>query len=165
MIAVLQRIKKGSVSVDGQVISSCGDGLCVLLGVGAGDGKEDAEVLAKKIINLRIFTDENDKMNLSLKDIDGEMLIVSNFTLLASYRKGNRPDYMGAASPMEAETLYRYFISLCEPQLRHVGCGKFGAHMDINLNNDGPVTIVMDSKVLLGKATLSNEKHGEEREP
>jgi D-tyrosyl-tRNA(Tyr) deacylase len=156
MIAVLQRIKKGSVDVEGKQIASVENGLCILLGVGVGDGEEDARVLVEKIVNLRIFTDENDKMNLSLKDVDGELLIVSNFTLLASYKKGKRPDYMGAAAPGEAQRLYHYFISLCEPQVKHVGCGQFGAHMEINLTNDGPVTIVMDSKVLLGKVNQSN---------
>ncbi len=151
MIAVLQRIKEGSVSVDGKEVGSCKEGLCVLLGVGREDHEADAETLAEKIVNLRIFTDENDKMNLSLKNVDGEMLIISNFTLFAAYKKGNRPDYMGAAAPAEAERLYCYFISLCAQKVRHVGCGQFGAHMEISLQNDGPVTIVMDSKVLLGK--------------
>lgn len=151
MIAVLQRVKKGSVSVNEQTVGSCGAGLCILLGVGREDCEADAEALAEKIVNLRIFTDENDKMNLSLKDIDGEMLVISNFTLLAAYKKGKRPDYMGAASPAEAERLYEYFLTLCRDRVRHVGCGQFGAHMDILLQNDGPVTIVMDSKVLLGK--------------
>ena len=156
MIAVLQRVKKGSVVVDGKEVGACGQGLCVLLGVGKGDAEADALALAEKIVNLRIFTDENDKMNLSLADIDAEMLIVSNFTLLASYKKGKRPDYMGAAAPAEAERLYRYFVSLCEERVRHVGCGQFGAHMDITLQNDGPVTIVMDSKVLLNKSTANS---------
>lgn len=156
MIAVLQRIKKGSVTVEGRQISSCAEGLCVLLGVGVGDSESDADALARKIVNLRIFSDENDKMNLSIKDIDGELLIVSNFTLLAAYRKGNRPDYMNAASPNEAERLYQYFIRLCEKEVRHVGCGQFGAHMEIDLQNNGPVTIVMDSKVLLSKSNGSN---------
>ncbi len=152
MIAVLQRIKKGSVTVKDEIVSSCAGGLCVLLGVGVGDEERDAEALAEKIVHLRIFTDANDKMNLSLKDVDGEMLVVSNFTLLASYKKGKRPDYMGAAAPGEANRLYEYFVSLCREQVRHVGCGRFGAHMEVDLKNDGPVTIVMDSKVLLGKA-------------
>ncbi len=156
MIAVLQRIKKGSVCVDGAEVGSCGEGLCVLLGVGKEDDEQDANALAEKIVNLRIFTDENDKMNLSLKDVDGEMLIVSNFTLLASYKKGKRPDYMGAAAPAEAERLYRYFVALCEERVRHVGCGRFGAHMEISLQNNGPVTIVMDSKVLLNKVPQTN---------
>ncbi len=149
MIAVLQRVKSASVTVEGKVIGKCGEGLHVLLGVADGDTEIDADVLAEKIVSLRIFTDENDKMNLSLIDIDGEMLVVSNFTLLASYRKGRRPDYMGAAAPNKANDLYTYFADLCEKKVRHVGRGEFGAHMITESVTDGPVTIVMDSKVLL----------------
>ena len=151
MIAVLQRVKRASVSVDGDVVGECKAGLCILLGVAKGDTEEDARALAEKTVNLRIFNDENDKMNLSLKDIGGEALIVSNFTLLAAYRKGKRPDYMGAAAPAEANALYEYFCSLCSEQLEHVGKGVFGAEMEIGLTCDGPVTIVMDSNVLLKK--------------
>ena len=151
MIAVLQRVKKASVSVDNSVVGECQNGLFILLGVSDGDDKKDAEVLANKILGLRIFNDENDKMNLSVKDVDGELLVVSNFTLLASYKKGKRPDYMSAAAPGEAEDLYEYFVSLCTPEVKHVGKGVFGAHMEISSMCDGPVTIVMDSKVLLGK--------------
>ena len=151
MIAVLQRVKKASVSVDNSVVGECQNGLFILLGVADGDDKKDAEVLANKILGLRIFNDENDKMNLSVKDVDGELLVVSNFTLLASYKKGKRPDYMSAAAPGEAEELYEYFVSLCAPEVKHVGKGVFGAHMEISSMCDGPVTIVMDSKVLLGK--------------
>lgn len=148
MIAVIQRIEQGNVTVDGQICGACGNGLCVLLGVAAEDTENDAELLAKKILNLRIFTDDAGKMNLSLMDIGGEMLLVSNFTLLASYKKGNRPDYMGAAAPAEADRLYRYFGKLCENQLKRVGYGKFGEHMKVNLVCDGPVTITMDSRIL-----------------
>ena len=151
MIAVLQRVKKASVAVDGQTVGSCSEGLCILLGVAKGDTERDAEALAEKIVGLRIFCDENDKMNLSLKDIDGEALIVSNFTLLAAYRKGKRPDYMGAAAPDEANRLYEYFCSLCQKEIKHVGRGIFGAEMAIELSCNGPVTIVMDSNVLLKK--------------
>ena len=151
MIAVLQRVKKASVAVDGQTVGSCSEGLCILLGVAKGDTERDAEALAEKIVGLRIFCDENDKMNLSLKDIDGEALIVSNFTLLAAYRKGKRPDYMGAAAPDEANRLYEYFCSLCQKEIKHVGRGIFGAEMAIDLSCNGPVTIVMDSNVLLKK--------------
>lgn len=149
MIAVLQRVREASVSVDEKVVGSCGRGLSVLLGVAQGDTERDAEALADKIVHLRIFPDENDKMNLSLKDIHGEMLVISNFTLLASYKKGKRPDYMNAASPAEANRLYQYFVSLCQKELRRVGCGVFGAHIEIEQKNEGPVTIVMDSRVLL----------------
>lgn len=151
MIAVLQRVKKASVKVDGAVVGECKEGLCILLGVAKGDTSADADALAEKIVNLRIFCDENDKMNLSLKDIDGEALVISNFTLLASYKKGKRPDYMGAAAPAEASALYDYFCELCEKQLKNTGRGIFGADMEIALVNDGPVTIVMDSNVLLKK--------------
>ena len=151
MIAVLQRVKKASVSVEGKVVGECKEGLCILLGVAKEDTEEDAKALAEKTVNLRIFNDENDKMNLSLKDIDGEALIISNFTLLAAYRKGKRPDYMGAAAPAEASRLYDYFCELCDAQLKHTGRGIFGAEMEISLCCDGPVTIVMDSNVLLKK--------------
>lgn len=150
MIAVLQRVKEASVCVEGETVGACGHGLCILLGVAKGDGERDAEVLAEKIVNLRIFNDENGKMNLSLKDVGGEMLVVSNFTLLAAYKKGKRPDYMGAAAPDEANRLYEYFTALCAGQLTHVGHGEFGAEMEVRLCGDGPVTIVMDSRVLLG---------------
>ena len=150
MIAVLQRVKNARVSVEGSVVGECGEGLCILLGVSKEDSEKDAEVLANKILGLRIFTDENDKMNLSVQDIDGEMLIISNFTLLASYKKGRRPDYMCAAAPARAEELYDYFSSLCEKGVKHIGKGVFGEHMEISMVDDGPVTIVMDSKVLLG---------------
>lgn len=149
MIAVLQRVKKAKVYADGALSGACETGLCVLLGVASGDTERDADALAEKIVNLRIFCDENDKMNLSLKDIGGEMLIVSNFTLLASYKKGKRPDYMGAAAPVEADRLYRYFCEYCRREVSHVGCGVFGAHMEIEMVCDGPVTITMDSCVLL----------------
>lgn len=150
MIAVLQRVKEASVCMDGETVGACGNGLCILLGVARDDTEKDAEALAEKIVNLRIFSDENGKMNLSLCDVNGEALIVSNFTLLAAYKKGKRPDYMGAAAPAEADRLYRYFSQLCADRLSHVGCGIFGADMEVRITGDGPVTIVMDSRVLLG---------------
>ena len=151
MKLVIQRVKRAAVSVDSQVVGECGKGLMMLLGVADTDTRADAEVLAKKVVNLRIFTDDSDKMNLSVKDIDGEALVVSNFTLLANYKKGNRPDYLGAAKPDYANELYEYFASLIEGEIRHVGRGRFGAHMEIDISADGPVTIVMDSDVLLPK--------------
>jgi D-tyrosyl-tRNA(Tyr) deacylase len=151
MKLVIQRVKKAAVSVDSQVVGECGKGLMLLLGVADGDTREDADALAKKVVNLRIFTDENDKMNLSVKDVGGEALVVSNFTLLANYRKGNRPDYLGAAKPCEANELYEYFVSLIEKELTHVGRGRFGAHMEIDISADGPVTVVMDSCILMQK--------------
>ena len=155
MIAVLQRVSRASVVVDGNTVGACQEGLCVLLGVARGDTEADAEALAAKVIGLRIFCDENGKMNRSLLDIDGELLVVSNFTLLASYKKGKRPDYMNAAAPDEADRLYRYFADLCRQSVRRVECGVFGAHMELSIVNDGPVTIVMDSRELLKK--LSSE--------
>ena len=149
MIAVLQRVSKASVSVDGEITGKCGKGLAILLGVAEGDTERDAEVLAEKISKLRIFTDENDKMNLSVMDIDGEALVVSNFTLLANYAHGNRPDYMSAAKPDEANRLYEYFCLLLGKKIRSVEKGVFGADMALEISNDGPVTIVMDSKILI----------------
>ena len=151
MKAVLQRVKEASVRVDGEIVGKCGEGLMILLGVANGDTEEDARFLATKICNLRIFTDENDKMNLSVKNIDGEALVISQFTLMANYKHGNRPDYLESAPPAEADRLYEYFKSLMAAELRHVGSGVFGAHMEVSLINNGPVTIVMDSEVLKKK--------------
>ena len=149
MKLIVQRVEYASVSVDGAIVGECKNGLMLLLGVAEGDTREDADALARKLLGLRIFTDENDKMNLSIKDIGGEALVVSNFTLLANYRKGNRPDYMQAAKPDVARELYEYFAGLLRAELSHVGMGAFGEHMQIDMRADGPVTIVMDSEVLL----------------
>ncbi len=148
MIAVVQRVSEGRVVVDGEIVGQCGSGLFVLLGVAAGDTEEDVRLLADKIIKMRIFSDENGKMNLALGDVGGEMLVVSNFTLLASYRKGNRPDYMNSAPPAEAKRLYEAFIAYVRQSVPHVGEGIFGADMKVSITNDGPVTIPMDSNVL-----------------
>ena len=148
MIAVLQRVKNSSVSIDGVINGECGHGLMILLGVAKGDTEEDARLLATKISKLRIFCDDNGKMNLSIKDIDGEVLVVSQFTLLANYKKGNRPDYFGAAEPSVAIPLYEYFVELMRAEVKHVGTGIFGADMQVSILNDGPVTIVMDSNQL-----------------
>ena len=148
MIAVIQRVKNSSVSIDGVVNGTCGHGLMILLGVAKGDTEDDARLLAAKISKLRIFCDENGKMNLSVKDVDGEALVVSQFTLLANYKKGNRPDYFGAAEPQIAIPLYEYFVELMKTEVKHVGTGIFGADMQVSILNDGPVTIVMDSNQL-----------------
>ena len=150
MIAVIQRVSRATVSVDNEIVGKCGEGLCVLLGVAKGDTREDADALVRKILNLRIFCDDAGKMNRSVCDVGGEMLIISNFTLLAAYKKGNRPDYMGAAAPDAAKELYEYFAECCGCFVP-VECGIFGADMKVDIANDGPVTIVMDSGVLLGK--------------
>ena len=151
MKAVIQRVSSASVEVDGQVVGSCQRGYLILLGVADGDAELDAELLCKKIAALRIFRDENDKMNLSIRDIDGEALVISQFTLLANYRHGNRPDFLASAKPDEANRLYEYFKDLLSGELRRVESGIFGADMKVSLTNDGPVTICMDSEVLKKK--------------
>ena len=148
MKAVLQRVKNASVSVGGETVGACGKGFLILLGVAAGDTETDAELLAAKIVKLRVFKDENDKMNLSLADVGGEVLVISQFTLLADYRHGNRPDFLASAKPDVADRLYEYFKQLLRRQVPHVEAGIFGADMQVSLVNDGPVTIVMDSNDL-----------------
>ncbi len=148
MKAVIQRVSHAKVEVEGELIGSCGHGLLILLGVATGDTEEDLERMLQKIVKLRIFEDENGKMNRSVQDIDGEMLVVSQFTLLANYKHGNRPDYLGAAAPAEANRLYELFVEKAKACVRHVGHGRFGADMKVSLLNDGPVTIVMESEVL-----------------
>ena len=148
MIAVIQRVQNSNVSINGAIHGECSHGLMILLGVAKGDTEEDAKLLATKISKLRIFCDPNGKMNLSVKDVDGEVLVVSQFTLLANYKKGNRPDYFGAAEPSIAIPLYEHFVELMRREVKHVGTGVFGADMQVNILNDGPVTIVMDSNLL-----------------
>ena len=144
MKIVLQRVTNAQVDVDGKTAGKIGSGLLVLLGVGQGDTEKDCERLAEKIVNLRIFSDENDKINLSLKDIDGEMLVVSQFTLYADCKKGHRPNFLNAAKPDEANHLYEYFISVCKEKVRKVESGIFGADMKVSLLNDGPFTIILE---------------------
>ncbi len=151
MRAVIQRVSSASVAVDGVIVGSCERGYLILLGVAQGDTELDAELLCKKIAALRIFRDENDKMNLSIRDINGEALVISQFTLLANYRHGNRPDFLASAKPEEAKRLYEYFTELLSGELRRVERGIFGADMKVSLVNDGPVTICMDSEVLKKK--------------
>ncbi len=150
MRAVIQRVSSAGVVVQGASIGAIGSGLMILLGVFKTDEKLDAELLAEKIVKLRIFSDENGKMNRSVLDVGGEALVVSNFTLCANYAHGNRPDYLNAEVPERALELYEYFISLLRGRLR-VETGKFGAHMSLSIENDGPITIVMDSDVLRKK--------------
>ena len=151
MIAVLQRAASAAVRVDKKTVGEIGKGLLILLGVAANDTKEDAELLVKKILACRIFCDENDKMNLSVRDVQGAVLVVSNFTLLANYAHGNRPDYMQAAKPQQANELYEYFVDLIRRDGTEVQAGEFGADMRVHLVGDGPVTIVMDSLALKKK--------------
>ena len=148
MIAVIQRVLNAEVSVDGECVGKCGKGLLILLGVASGDSKEDADAIIKKIPSLRIFTDNDDKMNLSLSDIGGEVLAISNFTLLGNCRRGNRPDFMGAEKPAIASEIYDYFVAKLRENVAHVATGVFGADMKVNICNDGPVTLILDSAIL-----------------
>ena len=151
MIAVLQRAAGAAVNVEGKTVGKIGEGLLVLLGVSAEDTEQDAELLCKKILACRIFEDENGKMNRSVRDIGGSVLVVSNFTLLANYAHGNRPEFLSAARPDKAIPLYEYFVELVRRDGTPVQTGEFGADMQIDLHCDGPVTIVMDSNVLKKK--------------
>ena len=151
MIAVIQRIKNARVVADGVESGSVGNGLYILLGVEKGDAEIDSTALAEKISKLRIFCDENDKMNLSIKDINGEALIVSNFTLNANYAHGNRPDYLNSAHPDLANALYEHFVSEMRKRISKCETGVFGADMQTEMLTDGPVTIVMNSSILLRK--------------
>lgn len=146
MRAVVQRVTSSSVAVEGKVVGEIGAGLLVLLGVARDDGKEDADYLAEKITNLRVFTDQQGKMNLSLLDRGGAMLVVSQFTLYGDTRRGRRPSYIDAAEPEKANALYEYFVERIRSQGIPVETGVFQAMMQVNLTNDGPVTILLDSK-------------------
>ena len=141
MKALIQRVKRASVSIEGKLYSSISSGLLVFLGVEKDDEKVNAEKLAQKVINLRVFEDENDKMNLSLKDVKGEMLVVSQFTLCGDCKKGTRPSFDKAASPQKAVDLYEYFIKCLKEDNIPVQSGTFCAMMDVELINDGPVTL------------------------
>lgn len=145
MRAVVQRVSQASVVVDGQLTGSAKRGLLVLLGVGKGDTEKEVRYMADKIVNLRIFEDENDKMNLSLVDINGDLLVVSQFTLYGDVRKGRRPGFDGAAPPEVANDLYEKFVDYCKCLGVPTETGVFQAHMMVDLTNDGPVTILLDS--------------------
>lgn len=147
MRTVIQRVTSANVSIGGEVVGEIGKGVMLLLGITPEDTRQDADWLVGKISKLRIFDDANGVMNLSLQDIGGEALVVSQFTLMASYKKGNRPSYIHAAPPTVAIPLYEYFVAQLQQTLgRPVPTGQFGADMQVSLTNDGPVTIVMDSK-------------------
>lgn len=151
MKIVIQRVSEAAVAIDGKTVGSIGKGLLLLLGVGAEDTPEIADKFLEKLIKLRIFEDEEGKTNLSLKDVEGELLVVSQFTLYADCRKGNRPSFINSAPPAMAEELYEYFLSQCEAKLGKVEHGEFGADMKVSLVNDGPFTIVLDDETILRK--------------
>lgn len=147
MRAVIQRVKKSSVEIDNKVKSSIDKGLLLLIGVGDDDGKEDADWLCGKISKLRVFNDENGVMNLSINEVNGELLSISQFTLHAKTKKGNRPSYIKAAKPEHAIPLYEYFNKKLQEETGiEVKTGEFGANMQVELVNDGPVTIIIDTK-------------------
>ena len=148
MRAVVQRVSRASVSVDGKIIGLIGRGILVLLGVSENDTEKDSDYILQKILNLRIFEDEQDKMNLSLLDAAGELLVVSQFTLYGDARKGRRPSFIEAAAPSKANRLYEYFVENARKQVTKVETGKFRAMMNVELINDGPVTILLDSDKL-----------------
>ncbi|NLJ33182.1 MAG: D-tyrosyl-tRNA(Tyr) deacylase [Firmicutes bacterium] len=146
MRAVVQRVKKARVTVEGKTVGEIATGLVVLLGVGQGDKGADAKYLAEKIVNLRVFADEDGKMNLSLMDVGGEILAVSQFTLLGDCRKGRRPSFVAAAGPAEAQALYDEFVQHLRAAKIKVATGQFQALMQVEIHNDGPVTLLLDSR-------------------
>ena len=148
MRAVIQRVNHASVSIDGRISGKIGKGLLVLLGVGPEDTDADLKYMCDKILGLRIFEDSDEKMNLSLRDIGGELLVVSQFTLYGDCRKGKRPSFAGACPPDRAEALYEKFLELCSAEGITPEHGEFGADMKVDLQNDGPVTILLDSSKL-----------------
>ena len=145
---VIQRVTEASVTIDGRVSGSIGKGFLVFIGVGQEDTREIADKFIKKLIGLRIFDDEEGKTNLALKDVDGQLLLVSQFTLYANCKKGNRPSFVEAGAPQQAEELYEYIIEECRKQVPVVETGEFGADMKVSLLNDGPFTIILDEKIL-----------------
>lgn len=146
MRAVVQRVRKAEVMVEGESIGSIGQGLMVFLGVGEGDEQDDLEYMVDKIVNLRIFSDEEGKMNRSLKDVDGHMLIVSQFTLYGDCRRGRRPSFSQAAEPRRAQDLYEEFVKRVEGEGVETATGEFQAMMDVEIHNQGPVTLLLDSR-------------------
>ena len=150
MKALVQRVSQASVSVAGEEVGRIGRGLVVLVGVANDDTEKDAQYLVQKIINLRIFADAEEKFNLSSLDINGELLLVSQFTLLADTRKGRRPSFVEAALPEKAEALFDYFVGLARDSGLKVATGRFQQHMQVEIHNDGPVTIMLDSRDKFG---------------
>lgn len=148
MKAVIQRVSEASVKVDGEIVGSCQNGYMILLGAAEGDTLDDVDILARKVANLRVFCDEDDKMNKSILDIDGEVLAISQFTLCADVKKGNRPSFVKALEPVKAEEFYNIFCEkLLENGIKKVSKGVFGADMKVSLVNNGPVTILYDTEI------------------
>ena len=155
---LIQRVSAAKVTVDDEVIGEIGDGFCVLIGIAETDTEEIADVLIKKMTGLRIFQDENDKTNLNIDTVGGNLLLISQFTLYADCRKGNRPSFVKAGSPEHANRLYEYIIKRCSEHFPNVQCGSFGAYMKISLVNDGPFTVMLDSDELI-KPKASGKKN------
>lgn len=145
MKLLIQKVENSKVDVDNKTIGEINKGFMVLVGITHTDNKASVEALCKKMCKLRIFEDENQKMNLSIKDVNGELLIISQFTLYADCSNGNRPSFIEAAKPDYANKLYEYFIECCKKEINKVETGKFGAHMKVSLINDGPVTIMLEN--------------------
>ena len=154
MRAVLTRVKYASVEIDGKISRKIGKGFLILLGIGPDDTPALCTKLAEKVLGLRVFRDENDKMNLSVNDVGGAVMVVPNFTLLASYKKGNRPAFVFGADPQRAEELFDYFSDYIKDLVPGTAKGKFRSHMEVELVNDGPVTIPLDSRVLRGERSI-----------
>ncbi len=149
MRVIVQRVKASRVEIDKTTVGEIGQGLMVLLGITEGDTKEHCDFLVDKLVHLRIFTDEEEKMNLSLQDVHGEMLIVSQFTLYSDCRKGRRPSFIAAARPETAIPLYEYFVELAKKSVKKVATGQFGADMQVYIQNDGPVTLMLDTDEIM----------------
>ncbi len=154
MRLVIQRVKKASVKIEEKITGEIGEGLLIFLGIGESDTKEIAEFYVQKLLKLRIFADEEGKTNCSILQVGGELLVVSQFTLYADCRKGNRPSFTKAKDPKEAEEIYQYFVSLCKKEVKQVATGEFGADMQVSLLNDGPFT------VLLGEELIEKKPNG-----
>ncbi len=146
---VIQRVTSANVKVDGETLGEIGNGFLVLIGVGKGDTKEIADKMTKKMLGMRIFKDENGKTNLDLKTVNGQLLLISQFTLYADCKKGNRPSFINAGEAQMAEELYQYIIGLCKNEIDVVEEGSFGADMKVSLLNDGPFTIILDSDEII----------------
>lgn len=156
---VIQRVNHASVTVDGETVGSIGKGLLILFGAGKGDTEEMLPKFVDKITKLRIFPDENDKINLSLLDVGGELLVVSQFTLYADCRKGNRPSFFDALEADRADALYEKFVALCREKVTKVETGSFGAHMRVDLENDGPFTVVLDSRDFMKESSKERQEN------